>query len=270
MQLFPRRCVLSVDGTCLCKQEYVSMKNIARSIHSFFLLAIFIIVLHSLVCAQQNVWIDSAEAAYNDAAKQYDSELLLKIAGSIARKPLAEQQSSRAALLEGLIYWRMELIAYCSGNRGNVDIYGSKALKKLDEAEKAGSDAYLTASHKALVSQLLSGLGIRKGAFYGPRSATELKKAQKANPQGYFSLLVDAINMLKAPSFFGGNPKKAVAMLEKMAGTFPDSIDVKIHLADAYGTLGKRDDARMILAPIVTTYPLNLLARKVAATLKAK
>lgn len=246
------------------------MKHTTRKVHPFTALALFIIVLHSLLGAQQNAWIAAAEAAYNNAAKQYDSKLLQEIAGSIAQKPLAEQQSPQAILLDGLINWRLELIAYCTENKSAMEIYGSKALIKLDEAEKAGSDVYLTASHKALVSQLLSGLGIRKGALYGPRSATELKKAQKANPEGYFSLLVDAITTLKAPSFVGGNPKKAVTMFEKMVRTFPDSIDVKIHLADAYGTLGRRNDAQMILAPVVTTYPSNLLARKIAATLKAK
>jgi hypothetical protein len=242
-------------------------KHNARIFKLFYMPFILFLIFHSSLSAQQYSWIDSAESRYSIVARLYDSGQLLKIAGLIAGKPLAEKQNPRTELLDGLIYWRLELIAYCQDNDSEVGRYGVIAIKKFNDAEKSGADVYLTAGHKALASQLLAVQGISSGARYGPRAAAELKKAQKANPQGYFSLLVDAINLNQAPSFAGGNPKKAVAMLEKMNRIFPDSIDVKIQLADAYRNTGRPEDARIILMPIVKNYPSNLLARKFAAKL---
>ena len=107
-----------------------------------------------------------------------------------------------------------------------------------------------------------------KGAKYGPRAASELKKAQKANPEGYYSLLVEAINACQAPSFAGGSPKKAALLLEKMANDFPDSADVRIHLADAYIRLARYEEASTLILPIVKSDSSNLLAKKIAAKLK--
>jgi len=58
-----------------------------------------------------------------------------------------------------------------------------------------------------------------------------------------------------------------VEFFEKMAKTFPDSIDVKIHLADAYTQVGRKDDARKTIDPVTAVFPYNLLAKKIAANL---
>jgi predicted Zn-dependent protease len=99
---------------------------------------------------------------------------------------------------------------------------------------------------------------------YGPRSAKEIRKAKEADSGGYFSLLAEALSLCWAPKFAGGNVKKGAMMLDKMAGQFPDSVDVRIHLAYAYWESGRGADARRLIAPIVKAYPANLLARKVA------
>jgi tetratricopeptide (TPR) repeat protein len=218
----------------------------------------------SFTTAEPSSWIDSMVLQYSIAAKNYNIVLLQKSAEFITRQPIEEQQKPQALLLLGFIYWRQELIAYCSNTPAEINQYGKLAIEKLNEAEKAGADKYLTASHKALSCQLLAGQNIGKGAIYGPRAAKELKKAQSENPQGYFSLLVEAINANQAPSFAGGSPKKAVILLEKMATDFPDSIDVKIHLSEAYSKIGRSEDARYLIEPIVNSQPFNLLARKIA------
>lgn len=196
--------------------------------------------------------------------------LLQKCAEFITRQPVEERQKPRVLLLLGLIDWRRELIAYCSNAAAEIDRYGKSAIGKLTSAEKAGANLYLTASHKALACQLLAGQSISNGAIYGPRAAAELKKAKGANPQGYFSRFVEAINTNQAPSFAGGSPKKAVVLLEKMAKDFPDSIDVKIHLSEAYMKVGRTEDASGIIMPIVKEYPDNLLTRKIAAKLPGR
>jgi predicted Zn-dependent protease len=217
--------------------------------------------------AKSYPWLDSAAAQYSRAGERYDSLLLSQNVQYIERQPKEELQAPGALLLLGLHFWRLTLIAFCIGDNSGISRFGSMAIDKLTEAEKAGADIYITGSHKALVSQLLASLGMLKGAKYGPRAASELKKAQKANPEGYFTLLVTAINANRAPSFAGGSPKKAVELFEKMAKTFPDSIDVKIHLADAYIQVGRKEDARRTIDPLTAAFPYNLLAKKIAANL---
>ena len=215
-------------------------------------------------------WIDSMESIYASASRDYDSISLMNAARSIDKRPLMDRQSPRALLIRGLIYWRMELIAYCSNEKVRLLRYGSIALSTLNEAEKAGVDPYLTSSHRAFACQLIAGLGISKGAIYGPRSAAETKKARLVNPQGYFTLLATAVNASQAPSFAGGNPKKAVVLLEKMEQEFPDSIDVKIHLARAYRRSQRLTDARAVIQPIIQSHPKNLLARMIWAETMAQ
>jgi hypothetical protein len=226
--------------------------------------------VYSATTAEPSSWIDSTEARYSTAAREYDPGALRTIAEIITTKPVQDQKSPRALLLLGFILWRQELIAYCSNTTADIKLYGKEAIEKLDEAEKAGADPYLTASHRALSCQLLAVQGFKNGAIYGPRAAKELKKAQRANPRGYYSLLIEAINANQAPSFAGGSPEKAVVLLEKMITVFPDSVDVKIHLAEAYGKVGRKDDAKRVILPIVKEYPANLLARKIAAKLSPK
>jgi tetratricopeptide (TPR) repeat protein len=239
-----------------------------------FTIAVHMVFIAGLIppatAAESFPWIDSAAAQYGRAGEQYDSVMLRQTVGYIERHPNEERQTPGALLTLGLVYWRLELIAFCKGDNSGVSRWGSLAIDKLNEAEKGGADVYLTASHKALASQLLASLGMLKGAKYGPRAASELKKAQKANPQGYFTFLVEAVNANRAPSFVGGSLKKAVELFEKMAKTFPDSIDVKIHLADAYIQLDRMDEAEKLILPIVETAPSNLLAKKIAARLKIK
>ena len=116
----------------------------------------------------------------------------------------------------------------------------------------------------------MAGQSISNGARYGPRSAQELKKAKKMSPEGYYSLLGEAVYANQAPSIVGGKPKKGVALLEKMVVSFPDSVDIKIHLADGYHKVGKTVEARTIITPLLKTYPSNLFVKKVATKLQDK
>lgn len=244
--------------------------QIIQPIRTFLFLPIVMFLLRSTTPAEPSLWIDSAASLYSIAAKNYNIELLQKSAEFITRQPVEEQQKPQTLLMLGLIYWREELIAYCSNITPEINRYGKLAIDKLNEAEKAGADIYLTASHKALASQLLAAQSIGKGAIYGPRAAAEIKKSKVANPQGYFSLLIEAINANQAPSFAGGSSKKAVILLEKMEKDFPDSIDVKIHLSEAYIKVGRSEDAYRLIMPITKAYPSNLLARKIAAKLPVR
>jgi len=214
--------------------------------------------------AGQPPWLDSVEARYASAARDYDSVTLIRAAEAIVRRPAADRGSPRALLALGLIYWRLELIGYCVDDRTRVIRYGEKAIAALSRAEKAGADRYLTASHKALASQLIAAQGAAKGMIYGPRSAREAKKARGAAPQGYFTLLVEAANAAQAPAIAGGDPERAAGMLEKLRRQFPDSIDVAIHLARTYVQTGRSDDARKLMAPVIAAHPENLFARMAA------
>jgi tetratricopeptide (TPR) repeat protein len=240
-----------------------------RIILKIRLLILLGIVLFKIAHAATDTpsWIDSAESRYSVAATQYDMDSLRAIADMITLKPVDEQKTPRALLLLGSVLWRQQLIAFCSDSEADIMRYGKASVRKLNEAEKAGADTYLTASYKALAYQLMAGQGINNGALNGPLAGKELKKAQKANPKGYYSLLIDGINANQAPSFVGGSPQKAIALFEKMIATFPDSVDVKIHLAEAYSKVKRKEDALRLIEPVVKTYPANLLARKIAERL---
>lgn len=212
-------------------------------------------------------WIDSAESRYTVAATQYDMNALRNVADFITMKPADEQKTPSALLLLGCVLWRQQLIAFCNDSESDIMRLGKESVKKLTEAEKTGADTYLTASHKALAYQLMAGQGINNGALNGPLAGKELKKVQKANPKGYYSLLIEGINAYQAPSFVGGSPQKAIAIFEKMTGVFPDSVDIKIHLAEAYGKAKRKEDALRLIDSVVKAYPTNLFARKTAARL---
>ncbi|NLD94660.1 MAG: tetratricopeptide repeat protein [Fibrobacter sp.] len=243
-----------------------------RTIVNYRIILLLIIVtagpLHASADTSSS-WIDSAESRYSAAATQYDMEALRNLADVITLKPVDEQKKPRALLLHGCVLWRLQLIAFCKNSEKDILRYGKVSVKKLKEAETAGADMYLTASYKALAYQLMAGQGINNGAINGPLAAKELKKAQKANPKGYYTLLVEAINANQAPSFAGGSPQKAIVLFEKMISAFPDSVDVKIHLAEAYGKAGRKEDARQLIAPVVKEYPSNLLAWTIADRLAA-
>jgi len=223
-------------------------------------------ILHA-TSATEPSWIDTAESRYSIAATQYDSGALRDIANFITLKPADEQKTPRALLLLGCVVWRQQLIAFCNNSESDIMRFGKAAVKTLNEAEKAGADIYLTSSYKALAYQLMAGQGINNGALNGPLAGKELKKAQKANPKGYYSQLVEGINTNQAPSFVGGSPKKAIALFEKMTKIFPDSADVKIHLSEAYGKTKRKEDAQRLIESVVKAYPANLLARKIAKQL---
>jgi tetratricopeptide (TPR) repeat protein len=238
--------------------------------HRLILLIIGLFNLANASEATASSWLDSAASRYTVAAKQYNMDSLRNIADYISRKPANEQKTPEALLLLGCVVWRQQLIAYCINSESDIMRYGKESVKKLNEAEKAGTAIYLTASYKALAYQLMAGQGINNGAINGPLAGKELKKAQKANPQGYYALLVEGINTYQAPSFVGGSPQKAIAIFDKMIASFPDSVDVKIHLANACIKAKRMEKAIRLLESVITDYPANLLAQKIAEQLDKK
>jgi tetratricopeptide (TPR) repeat protein len=224
---------------------------------------VFVLCVQVVPSLADNVY-DTISANVVSGAVHYDSVRLLSAAEALKGGNL----TSATRLLLGFTYWRLELIAYCTDNTKGVDLYGKLAVDVLNQAEKNGADTYLTASYKTLVYQVLSGLGIRQGALYGPKTVTELNKAKKLQPQGYYPLLCSAINLNQAPSFAGGNPSKAVTELQNLTRQFPDSSDVKIHLADAYIKTGNHEEARRLLDNVTKEQPHNLLAQKIVRKLK--
>ncbi|MCU0608744.1 MAG: tetratricopeptide repeat protein [Chitinispirillaceae bacterium] len=225
---------------------------------------LFLCIASAPVSSGQST-LDSTETLFAIAALNYDVAALSEIASLVDRQPESDKQVPQALLLRGLVSWRLALVAFCSNDKPRIIKAGKRSLELLEAAEQGGADVYLAASHRALVCQLLASTGIQNGALYGPRSASEVKKAKAANPKGYFALLAEAMNVSRAPAFAGGSPAKAAALLETLSSRFPDSIDVKIHLADAWSRSGRAADARKIITPIVDSFPANLLARKVAA-----
>jgi len=134
----------------------------------------------SLSMAQPLQWYDSAQSTYTAASHNYDRVALQKIAELVNRQSEEDRRSAKTQLLLGLIYWRLELFAYCTDDDAQVKRFGQMAIEAFTSAEEAKEDIYITASHKALACQLLASVGMTKAIKYGPRAAEELKKAQKA------------------------------------------------------------------------------------------
>lgn len=206
--------------------------------------------------------------AFSLAATSYDSASLVDISQKTDAHLAKDPVNAPGLLLAGLVAWRLELIAFCKGDNEQLSKYGLLTLDFLERAEKEGADRYLTITHRALACQLMATLGIRGGTKYGPRAAAELKKAKEVNGSGYYTRLVDAINFNQAPAFAGGNPAKALELLQKLSVEYPDSTDVKIHLADSLRKNKKNDAAALLILPIVKSIPKNMLAQKVMKSIK--
>lgn len=235
---------------------------------------VFPFILWSVVLsasfAEPLSWLQTAADRFKRAAREYDGDELTAVAAAINGNIENVNGAPEALLLLGLVYWRLELIAFCNGSASETKKYGKLALQTLQKAESAGADIYLAASHRALAAQLIASLGMSSGARYGPRAAQELEKARTARPRGYFTQLVEAINAYQAPSFAGGAPEKAVALFRKMEQRFPDSIDVKIHLAQALHKNGNTGEAAALILPIAASSPSNLLAKKTESLVTTK
>lgn len=208
-------------------------------------------------------WLDSATVLYVKASVDYDSTALASLSAGYEKLGANEQGAKDVLLLAGLVEWRRQLIAFCTDDKKGISRCGVSALGLFDKAASMGADAGFVAAHKALVCQLLATLGLAGGTKYGPAAARELARAKTASPDGYFTALVEAVNFNQAPSFAGGNPKKAVELLGAMAIKYPDSVDVLVHYADALEKTGSKKVAQEKIAAIVRKNPRNLLAIKV-------
>lgn len=207
-------------------------------------------------------------SAFSLAAISYDSTALITISRQTDALLARNDNNAPILLLAGLVAWRLELIAFCKGDNEQISKYGLLTIGFLEKAEKGGADRYLAITHRAFACQLMATLGIRGGTKYGPRAAAELKKAKEVNGTGYYTRLVEAINFNQAPSFAGGNPAKALELLQNLRAEYPDSTDVKIHLADSLRKNKKSDAAATEILPVVKSNPRNLLAQKILKNIK--
>jgi len=214
--------------------------------------------------------LDSLNTVFANAAKKYDTATLEALGTRLDGALLQQPADTSLLLLRAFVAWRLELIAFCNDDAEKIGKYGEMALELFDRAEKSGASAYICSSHRALANQLLATLGMGGGMKYGPKSATELKKAKQLQPYGYYTLLTEALNYNQAPPIAGGNPLKAVVSLDSLARRFPDSAEVKIHLADACRKTGSPERGRMLIAQVLAANPQDLLAKRVSDSLNGK
>ncbi|MCX7725967.1 MAG: tetratricopeptide repeat protein [Chitinispirillaceae bacterium] len=240
------------------------MKIINNTFQCFLL---FQYCLDILIAAEPSSYLDTLKKDYSFAAKTYDLKLLRKIENIINNK---SQREVEEQLLLGLIYWRYQIISYCNNDQDEVIKNGKRTIEELTKAESIGADPYITTTHKALAYLLMSGTSLLNGTKYNPKMLVELKKSKELYPHGYFTRLIEAIKYNQTPAIAGGNPMKAVTILEKMSYDFPDSVDVRIHLSEAYLRTGNIESSKRILKEVLEKHPSNLLAKKIEKILKEK
>ena len=85
---------------------------------------------------------------------------------------------------------------------------------------------------------------------------------KKIRPNGFDVRLIEGINLIEMPSFVGGNPRKAVKLLNELYREYPDSPVVMISLARAKTRSGQQQEAKKLLEKVLAVNPNNLLAKK--------
>jgi tetratricopeptide (TPR) repeat protein len=213
----------------------------------------FLALLPALLSA---ACLDSATALYLNGIRNYDS---LSFRRSLAA---AERCSGgEAHFLRGRCYWGLQLIAFAGERKKEVERLGKQALDEYGLADTAAVSAYELQAYTTLCDQLMASTGWVNGAAYGPRLGKGAEFLKKRNPAGFFTRFVEAVNKIDAPSFAGGNPALAAALLEKVKIDFPDSLEARVQLAQAYYRLGRKADARREIDGVIQVNPRHLLAR---------
>lgn len=242
------------------------MNTIIKTIFYIFL---FIIVLFPPKNLFSQCNTDTIKSMYASGAKLYSTELLLNTisfiegnAGSCAGKEYT------LLFYKGLCFWRLQVIAFSKEESKKVKEYGLAAEKAFQGAEEIKGNTFELATFYALVYQLMADLGFNYGGIYGPKIGAMISLMKKEKPDDYYTLFVDAVNLVESPKFVGGNPQKGYDMLVELKKGYPDSIDIDIQTAKALLKLKRVDEAQQHIKPVVKKTSYNLLARKVERDIK--
>lgn len=209
------------------------------------------------------VWgqtLDSAYALYGQGVRNWQPDFFWNAIKTAERLP--DSCAADAALLKGLCFWRLTVIASLTGQEKSVAGYAERTGGQLLDYEQKKGASVLSTAVKALAFQTLASQGVRRAIKNGPKAAEAAEWLRKQEPAGYWTRLVTALNQLGAPSFAGGDPDKALAGLQAMAKDYPDSIAVSIHLAQAYSKLKKETEAKNVLRNACRKWPNDLWVKK--------
>lgn len=165
-------------------------------------------------------------------------------------------------LFTGTCLYRLQAITYVARDKKATARYGEQALNLLDSAEAAGADSYSVHVMRAYVSQIMAGLGITYGPEYGPLIAKNHKVLKQLDSTRFDSRYIDYVNLVEMPKFIGGNPAKAVPLLETFFREYPDSVAAGITLARAYTKTGNKKKGAVLLDSLLAEYPANAALRK--------
>jgi len=187
----------------------------------------------------------------------WDSTLVKKAIAAAATAGKTERQ-----LFTGICLYRLQAIAYVALDKKATARYGEQALTLLDSAEAAGADIYSIYAVRAYVSQIMAGLGITYGPKYGPLIAKNHRILKQLDSTRFDSRYIDYVNLVEMPKFIGGNPAKAVPLLEAFFREFPDSVAAGITLARAYTKTGNKKKGVVLLDSLLVEYPANAALRK--------
>jgi predicted Zn-dependent protease len=101
---------------------------------------------------------------------------------------------------------------------------------------------------------------------FGPKANKQLDKLKAIDPNGFFSRYLEATQLLYAPKTFGGDPDKALLILEKLSKEKPQNEEILCFLAEAYGKTGKSEKSLAIVKEILADNPKNLFAKRLSGS----
>jgi hypothetical protein len=201
---------------------------------------------------------DSTSALFERGAATYDTSLL-KQASNLS----IGERGTPDYLFRARCMWRIQVVKFLYADNKGAVVYGKRSLALLDSAEKAGIDVYSVTAIRALVTQILAGTGLAKGAVYGPLTGTYLSKLKNLQPSAFSTRLVEAFNFLEAPAFVGGDQDKALEAFAGLHRDYPDSAIVAINLARAMIKIKRVREADSLCTAVLKKWPEDLWAKTV-------
>ena len=167
--------------------------------------------------------IDTIKTMYASGAKLYNRETLLNTISFIDKNTQNCFGKEYTLLFyKGLCFWRLQVIAFSKEESKKVKKYGLAAEKAFKGAEEIKGNTFELATFYALVYQLMADLGFSYGGIYGPKIGAMISLMKKRKPDDYYTLFVDAVNLVESPKFVGGNPQKGYDALKELKKSYPD------------------------------------------------
>ena len=222
------------------------------------LLLLLITLTTTGIRAEEKATVDShiltIKALQQEAVNKGDVEKFKEISSKLERLSTFGDKEWLVNYYLALSYYRISTIAY--EDKEMSEKYIESAKEAVQKSIKEKDDF---ADSRALFSSILGieiGFKPQLGMINGMKSAKEIEKAKKLDPENPRVYMIDGTAKLYTPPMFGGGVDKAIGLYEKAAelfgkekdkGIYPDwcKDEVYVFLGNAYKE--KKEDSTATL-----------------------